>query len=37
MILSLLTCSLNQITVGNSRELMGLTTQQLLLEREGIR
>ena len=37
MTLSLLTCSFNQTTVGDSRELIGLTMLQPLLEREGVR
>jgi hypothetical protein len=37
MILSLLTCSLNQITVGENCELIGFTMQQPLRELEGVR
>ena len=36
MTLSLLECSLNQITVGDSRELIGCTMQHSLLELEGV-
>ncbi len=35
MILSLPECSLNQITAGDSRELIRSTMQQSLLEMEG--
>jgi hypothetical protein len=36
MTLYLLTCYLNQITTGDSRELIGLTMQQPLLELEEV-
>jgi len=36
MTICLLTCSLNQITIGNSRELIGLSMQQSLRELEGV-
>jgi len=36
MTLSLLKCSLNQTTLGDSRDLMGFTMQQPLLELEGV-
>jgi hypothetical protein len=35
MTLYFLECSLNQIIIGDSRELMGFTIQQPLLELEG--
>ena len=36
MTLYFLECSLNQIIVGDSRELIGFTIQQSLLELEGV-
>ncbi len=36
MTLYFLECSSNQITVGDSRDLMGFTMQQPLLELEGV-
>jgi len=36
MTLSLLTCSLNQITARDNRKLIGFTMLQPLLEREGV-
>jgi len=36
MTLYLLECYLNKLTVGDSRELIGFTMQQSLLELEGV-
>ncbi len=36
MTICLLKCSLNQITIRNSRELIGLTMQESLRELEGV-